>query len=1288
MGSLFVSLYRYFSRHAVLFYSVLAVSVALMCIAAMQLRFTNDISDFFRDGKDGKEDISVLEGFRAQDMTVVMVSAGDGTSSRDGEYGDVRAEAAEALVPGLDSLVARGLLEGYVCRSDGSQWMSAVSMVYGMLPYLYEEADYARLDSLLSPDGIHSCLETLYSRLVSPSGFFAEEMLMADPLGIGYGKLSLLSELSPSDGFVSENGYLYSSDGSFLVIVLDPSFAPGDFRKAELLVGALERMFSEVSAEYGTEISYYGSVPVSYYNEWRIKKDTYLTTALALAVIVAVVGLAFRNRRTVFLILAPVAYGVLFALAAIALADGEISIIAVGAGSAVMGIALSYSIHILAHCNHYGDPERIISDLAFPLAVGSITTIGAFLGLLFTRSGLLRDFGLFSSMTLVGTALFCLVFLPHFLGRQEKSAPSGILLKCIERINSYRYDRNPYLVGLVVLLTVISLFFFTDVRFDGDMSNLNYEPAHIRKAHALLESAAGNAGSGVYVVTGASADERDPGSVYGRTEEVIDSLVRTGVVASNSSAAVFVPDSATARERLERWNLYWSGKRGQVMDMLVAEGLRMGFREDAFDGFKDLISRDYTLPEDYPSGLLEDPVMKNWISVTDGEYRFVNRIVTGEDMKDTAYGAISREAGRVSVMDRGYFVSRMNHVISEDFNTILLISSMIVFLVLLITYGRLELALLSILPMAASWVIILGFMAVAGIEFNVVSIILSTFIFGIGDDFSIFIMDGLLSEYRDGRKVLSHHKLAIFFSVFTIVVGLGSMLFAEHPALRSVAVISVMGMLAVLLVSYTLQPAVFRLMVTLPVSAGGRPFTVLSVLRSLTGYLFFALALLFCSLAYLFLLPFGKERRARLLRKCVASSFRGLVRALRIAGIRIARDGEPHDFTAPAVMVANHMSFLDVAIALSLSDRMVIMVKGWVWKSPLLGHIVRGAGYIYSGSGYEQILSDVRKACGNGCSLFVFPEGSRSGDGKVHRFHKGAFVLAEDLSLPVVPVSFYGTGNICPKGFPYNLSSGRVAYTFGGSLSVAGQSPAESARLARASVREGCRALQSKYAVMDPFVIKSVTGSYVYKSPVLEWYVKVKLAMEDYYRMQHSLLAPDASIVDLGCGYGQMDYILHMYSPERKIYALDYDGDKIGIARHSYLASGSVRFEAANVLECDISAADAYFIYDMLHYLEPDDQRRVISRCARVMNDGGFIFVRDGDSSASEQRHRRTENTEKWSVGILHFNRSEAGIHFVSASFMRSVAQDNGLVLEVVPGKSTSNTIYIFRKKGGGDGQV
>ena len=179
------------------------------------------------------------------------------------------------------------------------------------------------------------------------------------------------------------------------------------------------------------------------------------------------------------------------------------------------------------------------------------------------------------------------------------------------------------------------------------------------------------------------------------------------------------------------------------------------------------------------------------------------------------------------------------------------------------SFGRLELAIMSFIPMAISWIIILGLMAILGIEFNIVNIILSTFVFGIGDDFSIFIMDGLLNEYKTGKKMLSSHKTAIFFSAFTSIVGMGALIFAGHPALQSISMISLLGMVAVVLISYTVQPIIFRLFIASQVKRGGFPYTILGIARSLFAYIFFLFGCIFLQLQMMisWIIPVSKKRK-------------------------------------------------------------------------------------------------------------------------------------------------------------------------------------------------------------------------------------------------------------------------------------------------------------------------------------------------------------------------------------------------------------------------------------------
>ena len=128
-----------------------------------------------------------------------------------------------------------------------------------------------------------------------------------------------------------------------------------------------------------------------------------------------------------------------------------------------------------------------------------------------------------------------------------------------------------------------------------------------------------------------------------------------------------------------------------------------------------------------------------------------------------------------------------------------------------------HMALLAFLPMWISWYVVQGWMAIFGLEFNLLNIVISTFIFGVGVDYSIFVMQGLLSGARGkDDKLLQYHKTAIFFSAFVLLVVILSLLLARHPAIRSIGWCSLIGMGSTILITYTLQPLLFRLLMRIP----------------------------------------------------------------------------------------------------------------------------------------------------------------------------------------------------------------------------------------------------------------------------------------------------------------------------------------------------------------------------------------------------------------------------------------------------------------------------------------
>src|SRR6185369_8024867 len=94
-------------------------------------------------------------------------------------------------------------------------------------------------------------------------------------------------------------------------------------------------------------------------------------------------------------------FGGLFSLCCIYLIKGFVSILALAAGSVILGIAVNYALHFIAHVKHTHNVRVVIEDLVSPMTLGSATTVLAFFCLQFTNAAVLRDVGLFAGFSLI-----------------------------------------------------------------------------------------------------------------------------------------------------------------------------------------------------------------------------------------------------------------------------------------------------------------------------------------------------------------------------------------------------------------------------------------------------------------------------------------------------------------------------------------------------------------------------------------------------------------------------------------------------------------------------------------------------------------------------------------------------------------------------------------------------------------------------------------------------------------------------------------------------------------------
>jgi 1-acyl-sn-glycerol-3-phosphate acyltransferase len=120
-------------------------------------------------------------------------------------------------------------------------------------------------------------------------------------------------------------------------------------------------------------------------------------------------------------------------------------------------------------------------------------------------------------------------------------------------------------------------------------------------------------------------------------------------------------------------------------------------------------------------------------------------------------------------------------------------------------------------------------------------------------------------------------------------------------------------------------------------------------------------------------------------------------------------------FDRPAIIICNHQSQLDLMCLIMLHPKIVFLTKDWVWNNPFIGNIIHYAEYYPVSNGIEHHVETLRRLYERGYSIAVFPEGTRSTDSRILRFHKGAFYLAEQLGADVLPVFLHGAGHVLPK---------------------------------------------------------------------------------------------------------------------------------------------------------------------------------------------------------------------------------------------------------------------------------
>ena len=778
------------------------------------------------------------------------------------ENAPLLAEAVDLFAERLAAADSSHLVKEIVKEVDYERYKALIPFIYSHIPYLLSAEDIAKTDSLLSTPGfIEERLMERSAELMLPTGSFLSSSFEWDPLGLFSSVAESQLSTSSIPNCALYNGHIFTPDWRYALCIIASEGDPNESSTNKRLINLIE----QAAKIDGITAEHIGAPSIAVGNATRIKRDSILALSLALLLITILLHFTLKSLRDLLLIVATLAFGWLCGLSAVAVAEQSVSMIVVGIASIILGIAANYPLHLITHTYHCrGRVGESLRQVVSPLITGNITTVGAFCALIPLNSPALRDLGIFAAAMLVGTILFTIVILPHLIkhktspcapdtGATDASAPqtcapdasapaSGITAAC-RRANVWKRAQTPLIIA-ATLATLVLGYFGASTRFNPNLQEINYmtqrqrelmqqlssladlpsgrETLYIYNSNAAEEPAGEHAGTPAHeaaaVLVQMPADTNE--SLLQGAESIYEALIGMPELrnagAEVSSIATIVPSKRSQQQRLEAWGRLMERHRQTLAERLPKAAESAGFAGNAFSNFFSIIEKEYEIIE--PTSFAQLLAGRGASMFKEGE-RCVTTVTLPQEAGDSLQSLISSKVAglfegsgqRVSLFNVKELSSAISESLSADFNYIGLSCSLIVFIFLWLSLRRLSYAIIAFMPMVVSWIWILGIMNLFGIEFNLVNIILATFIFGQGDDYSIFITEGLIYEDKYGKKIIGSFRESIYISAAIMFIGMGTLIVAKHPALSSLGEITVLGMAAVVLFSCTLPQMLFRL---------------------------------------------------------------------------------------------------------------------------------------------------------------------------------------------------------------------------------------------------------------------------------------------------------------------------------------------------------------------------------------------------------------------------------------------------------------------------------------------
>jgi predicted exporter len=636
--------------------------------------------------------------------------------------------------------------------------------------------------------------------LASPVGMLTKLSIERDPLGLFariVERMTTAGNSGPNGaGLVRRNGRLWSRDGQAVIFVSTRSSAFASGPQGELLdavaaafAGIVERSEIPLVLERG------GANRFAVDAERSIRRDVYRIAVLSVIGVVGIFIGFFPSPARLLLVLLPALAGIVAATWACLVLFGRIDGLTLAFGSSLIGVAIDYPIHLL---NHQGlvtpSIRESVRRLAATLSLGAATTIASFAGLALTSFPGFREIGVFA-MTGVAVALaVTLLVVPLFPSATfESPARARSLAFTLDRLVAYIRAQRRLLAVSSLVVVVIAGLSLRQLVWEDDLAKLNRIDPILQAEEDRVRARVSSYESGRFVV--AVGDDVDAAlQTNEHLQATLRRLIDTGALGAARSPSDFIWSVD-----LQRRNLDFLRAIPDLADRAAAAYEAAGFRVGVVDAFaKELAA--YTVPgnagEHGDSATAAVAPLRTEDLVGTGVGALMAGLIVDSDVESdgviaiTQLGSIKDEgAVRAAVeplagthfLDQRDLANRLYAAFRWRTLRQIALGCLLVLVLLLVRYRSWRPAAAAFLPSALVALLVPSLLAMMGVSLNLLHAVSLMMVMGMGVDYGIFLVDGMLARESAGAITLS-----LLLSCLTTVMVFGVLALSSNPALAAI----------------------------------------------------------------------------------------------------------------------------------------------------------------------------------------------------------------------------------------------------------------------------------------------------------------------------------------------------------------------------------------------------------------------------------------------------------------------------------------------------------------------